>query len=158
MAQNKTLTASPDLATGVAQFLTPVVRDLIALSVNAKQAHWHLRGVNFVSLHEFLDTVADHAREAYDTAAERVVALGLPIDARLTTVAQKATNPVPAEGFQQYEQIVADMLEQFDAALGSVREAVKELDEIDPVSQDIAIAIQQQLEQDRWFLYAHIGS
>ncbi len=157
MANTQAAVASPDLATGVAQFLTPVVRDLIALSINAKQAHWHLRGANFVALHEFLDTVHEHAIAAYDDAAERIVALGLPVDARITSVAEAANNPVQSEGFQQYERVVTEMLAQFDAVLDSVRTAVKELDDIDLVSQDIAIAIQQQLEQDRWFLYSHIG-
>ena len=38
--------ANADVAAGVAQYFTPVVHELVALVVNGKQAHWHVRGVN----------------------------------------------------------------------------------------------------------------
>ena len=76
----------PDVTSGVAQFLAPVVIDLQALAVDGKQAHWHVRGSNFQGVHELLDMVVAHAQDYADTAAERVVALGLPIDARIATL------------------------------------------------------------------------
>ena len=82
--------ADPTVAAGTAQFLTPVAIGLQALAVNGKQAHWNVRGANFIAIHELLDTIVDHAQDSADLAAERIVALGLPIDARLTTVAAKA--------------------------------------------------------------------
>ena len=80
------LATTSEIAAGVAQFLSPVVRDLEALVVNGKQAHWHVRGGSFVGVHETLDAVVAHAQDYADTAAERVVALGLPVDARLQSV------------------------------------------------------------------------
>ena len=65
---------NPDITTGVAQFLAPVVTDLTALAVDGKQAHWHVRGVNFIAVHELIDDVVAHAQEWADLAAERVVA------------------------------------------------------------------------------------
>lgn len=93
-----TLSTTPEIAAGVAQFLTPVVIDLEALVVNGKQAHWHVRGGSFVGVHELLDDVVAHAQDYADTAAERIVALGLPLDSRLATVAQKTTLPALADG------------------------------------------------------------
>lgn len=142
-------------ANGVEQHLSPVLHDLIALAVNAKQAHWHVRGANFMGVHEFLDEVVAHAQDAADTVAERVVALGLPVDGRIATVAGRATNPELSPGFQQSETIVAEVVAQLDATLATVNAAVEALDEVDLVSQDIAIAIAQQLDKDRWFLFSH---
>src|ERR1044071_8751208 len=85
------LATTPEIAAAAAQFLTPVVLDLEALVVNVKQAHWHVRGGIFVGVHELLDDVVDRAQEFADPAAERVVALGLPLDSRLATVAAKNT-------------------------------------------------------------------
>lgn len=82
--------SNPDVAAGVAQFLSPVVIDLTALVVNGKQAHWHVRGANFIGVHELLDTIVAHAQEWADLAAERIVALGLPVDGRLGTVDRKS--------------------------------------------------------------------
>lgn len=150
-------TLSAETAAGVAQMLTPVVHNLIALSINVKQAHWHLRGANFIGVHEFLDQVQKHAIDAYDTAAERIIALGLPVDARFATAADKATNPTPAEGFQQYEECIAGVVEQIDASLEVIYRAINELDDIDLVSQDLVIAMAEQFDKDRWFLYSHIA-
>jgi starvation-inducible DNA-binding protein len=34
---------------------------------------------------------------------------------------------------------------------------VKELDELDQTSQDVAVEIARGLDKDRWFLFAHIS-
>lgn len=149
--------ADPDVTSGVAQFLGPVVTDLTALSIDGKQAHWHVRGANFQAVHELLDTIVDHARDYADTAAERVVALGLPIDARVQTVGSKATTPTMTAGFQQSDLVITEVIAAIDATLVTVRTAVDELAELDPVSQDVAIEIARALEKDRWFLFAHIA-
>ena len=79
-----TTASDPTVAAAAAQFLSPVVLGLQALTIDGKQAHWHVRGANFVGVHELLDTIVAHAGDFADTAAERIVALGLPIDARIS--------------------------------------------------------------------------
>lgn len=140
---------------GVAQYLTPVVHDLVALAVNAKQAHWHVRGANFVGVHEFLDEIVAHAQDASDEVAERIVALGLPLDARISTVAERTTTPILSDGFQQSNVTIREMVAQLDATIATVYAAVEGLETVDPVSQDIVIALAQQLDKDRWFLASH---
>jgi len=152
------LSTTSETAAGAAQFLTPVVIDLEALVVNGKQAHWHVRGGSFIGVHELLDSVVEHAQDYADTAAERVVALGLPLDSRIETVAQKSSLPALSDGFQQYQQTVAEVVSQLDAALVTVRAAVKGLDDIDLSSQDVAIEIERGLTKDRWLLQAHIAN
>ena len=56
-----TTASDPTAVVATAQFLTPVVLGLQALTINAKQAHWHVRGANFVGVHELLDTIVAHA-------------------------------------------------------------------------------------------------
>ncbi len=151
------LATTPEIAAAAAQFLTPVVLDLEALVVNGKQAHWHVRGGSFIGVHELLDDVVAHAQEYADTAAERVVALGLPLDSRLKTVAAKSTLPELPDGFSQWPETVAAVVAQLDAALVTVRAAVAGLDDIDLSSQDVAIEIERGLTKDRWLLQAHIA-
>ncbi|TBN57092.1 DNA starvation/stationary phase protection protein [Glaciihabitans arcticus] len=148
---------SADVVSGVAQFLGPVVIDLTALAVDGKQAHWHVRGANFQAVHELLDSVVDHAHDYADTAAERVVALGLPLDVRIQTVGAKATNPPLEAGFQQSDKVIAQVIASIDATLVTVRAAIDELGPLDPASQDVAIEIARGLEKDRWFLFAHLA-
>jgi starvation-inducible DNA-binding protein len=149
--------AGPEAAAKAAQFLTPVVVDLEALVVNGKQAHWHARGANFIGIHELLDEVVDHAQDYADLAAERVIALGLPVDSRIGTVAKKNTLPELPDGFLGWEATVAQVVGQIDAALVTVRAAIEGLDS-DPASQDVVVEIERGLTKDRWLLQAHVAA
>ena len=48
----------------------------IDLRLQVKQAHWNVRGPNFISLHELFDRLAGELEETVDELAERVTALG----------------------------------------------------------------------------------
>lgn len=160
MSKTTTVTATasdPTVAAAAAQFLSPLVIGLQALTLNGKQAHWHVRGANFIGVHELLDTVVAHASEWADTAAERIVALGLPVDARAATVAAKAANTQVGDGFAQSDEMIAAIVADIDAVLAQTHEAIDGLDDIDLTSQDVAIEIRRGLEKDRWFLTAHVA-
>jgi starvation-inducible DNA-binding protein len=148
--------ANHDVAAATAQFLTPVVLGLQALAVNGKQAHWNVRGANFIAIHELLDSVVANAQAGADQAAERIVALGLPIDARVGTVAQKTSSAVPA-GFTQWDALIRNVISDMDTVIADTQAAIEGLDEFDLTSQDIAIGIKESLEKDRWFLFAHLA-
>ncbi|WP_426182915.1 Dps family protein [Microbacterium sp. TWP3-1-2b2] len=157
-AQTISTTASdPTVAAAAAQFLSPVVLGLQALTINGKQAHWHVRGANFIGVHELLDSVVANAGAFADTAAERIVALGLPIDARLSAVAAKAGSSAVPAGFTQSADLIRHIVADIDAILVDTKAAIDGLDEIDLTSQDVAIEIMRGLEKDRWFLVAHVA-
>jgi starvation-inducible DNA-binding protein len=101
--------------------------------------------------------VVDHAQEWADLAAERVVALGLPVDGRLKSVADKSGAVNPKLGFQPYEEAIADVVAQIDVAAEKVADAIEGLEELDPVSQDVVIEIRRGLDKDRWFLFSHVA-
>ena len=146
-----------DRHVGVERYLAPVVRDLVALAVNSKQAHWHVRGANFIGVHEYLDEVVEHAQDGADELAERIVALGLPVDARIGSVASQATLPEMKAGFQQSGDTISEVVAALDATLVTAYDAIEGLEDIDPVSQDLVIALAHQLDKDRWFLISHIA-
>ena len=60
----------------VVDILNEHLADAIDLQLQAKQAHWNIKGPNFVGLHELFDKVASQASEYGDELAERAVALG----------------------------------------------------------------------------------
>nr|WP_314841735.1 DNA starvation/stationary phase protection protein [uncultured Microbacterium sp.] len=153
-----TTASDPTVAAAAAQFLSPVVLGLQALTINGKQAHWHVRGANFVGVHELLDTIVAHAGDFADTAAERIVALGLPIDARVSSVAAKGSSTSVPAGFTQSDELVRAVIADIDAILIDTKAAIDGLDEVDLTSQDVAIEIARGLEKDRWFLVSHIAA
>lgn len=50
--------------------------DVVDLGSQARQAHWNVKGPNFIALHELFDEVVDKTDEFADDIAERAVALG----------------------------------------------------------------------------------
>ena len=117
-----------------------------------------MRGAKFQAVHELLDLVVEHARHDAHTVAERLVALGLPTEVRIKTVANKATTSTMIAGFQQTHTVIVEVISAIDAALVTVRTAVEELTELDPVSQNVAIEIARGFQKDRWFLFADMST
>jgi len=60
-------------ATGM---LNQQLADALDLHLQAKQAHWNVKGPSFIALHELFDEVVEELEEHADEIAERAVALG----------------------------------------------------------------------------------
>src|SRR5882672_6903694 len=58
------------------ELLNQHLADVLDLGLQAKQAHWNVKGPNFIALHELFDKVADELEEFTDDVAERAVELG----------------------------------------------------------------------------------
>ena len=56
--------------------LNQQLADVLDLGLQAKQAHWNVKGPNFIGLHELFDKVAEELEEFTDEIAERAVELG----------------------------------------------------------------------------------
>jgi starvation-inducible DNA-binding protein len=126
--------------------------ELIALSLQGKQAHWVVTGPMFKPVHEHLDAIVDEIRTAYDDVAERMSALDVPPDGRLATViATSPVNPMPA-GWQEDAEVVARMLRRLEGLSSRLGGWIDELAELDPVSQDLLIGIRRGIDKHAWML------
>src|SRR5882724_9382076 len=56
--------------------LNQQLADVLDLGLQAKQAHWNVKGPHFIGLHELFDRVAEELEEFTDGIAERAVELG----------------------------------------------------------------------------------
>lgn len=129
--------------------------DLVALSLDGKQLHWHVTGPLFKPVHEQLDEVVTFVRTAADDVAERAVALGHAVDARATTVAKETSLPDTPDGWLDAADAVRRYVGSLDAAIARGRAAIAALEE-EPVSQDLVIGIVAELEKQRWLLDAQV--
>jgi starvation-inducible DNA-binding protein len=134
--------------------LHPLLVELIDLALTGKQAHWNLRGPLFRPVHLQLDELVDDARSWSDQVAERIVALGVPADGRVETVA--ALTPLgsfPA-GFVEDGKVVVAIVERLDDIIVRTRPRLVRLGESDLVSQDLLVGIDAGLEKHRWMFSA----
>jgi starvation-inducible DNA-binding protein len=131
--------------------------DTLDLRMALKQAHWNVKGPNFIGLHELFDAVQTRVAVFVDDIAERSVALGGLVDGTVQGVA-KGTQlpPYPADITDQKAHIeaVSDRL----AAYGKLaRAAINTADEAGDIdTADLFTGISRQIDKDLWMVEAHL--
>ena len=141
-------------STQLVNHLQRVLVDLIALHLNAKQAHWNLVGHNFRDLHLQLDEIVGETREAGDTIAERMRALEAVPDGRPRTVASANDQPELPAG-EQNTAIVVDLItNQLRHAAAVMRQVHDDVDREDPVTADLLHQMIAGLEKFAWMVSA----
>ena len=138
----------------VCDALQKTLVSLIDLGLQGKQAHWNLYGANFRSLHELLDAIVETARTSSDTLAERMNQLGVAPDGRSGTVASSTPLAEYSSDFEPVPRalrLVGDRLLTCDEVLRGARAAVADPD---PLTEDLLIAVGQQIEMHLWMIQA----
>ena len=131
----------------------------IDLERQAKQAHWNVKGPNFIALHELFDKVAEAAEEFTDLLAERATALGGTAEGRVHAVAESSSLPrYPGEIFSGQEH--GDALSTALATFGkTAREAIDEAERFgDADTADVFTGISRETDKQLWLVEAHLYS
>lgn len=138
------------------ELLNARLADTFDLYSQVKQAHWSVKGPDFIQLHELYDGVAEIVLPFVDEIAERATALGgLALGtARMAAGASTLDEyPVDATGGKETIGVVADRL----AAYGEgVRAAIDAADELgDQDTADLFTQVSREIDKQLWFVEAH---
>jgi len=133
--------------------------DAIDLQTQVKQAHWNVKGPDFIALHKLFDEINEDVEEYVDLTAERVVQLG-------GTAEGTARMAVKASKLSEYPEGISAGPEHVDAlstALATygklARAAIDEADKLgDKDTADISTEISRGADKWLWFLEAHLQS
>jgi starvation-inducible DNA-binding protein len=147
----------PDVRTAVVELLNSRLADAIDLGTQAKQAHWNVKGPNFIALHELFDQVAEHIEDHIDTLAERITSLGGTAHGTIATVSRNTT-------LQPYPDDITEGIEHVDALSSAVADfGLKVRSAIDVSARagdadtsDLFTGMSRELDKDLWFLEAHL--
>lgn len=141
----------------VVELLNARLVDAIDLSLQAKQAHWNVRGPNFIALHELFDKIADHAEEQVDALAERITALGGTAVGTVRAVASRSTLKAYPENISSGEAHLQALAAAIATSAKASREAIEIADDLDDeVTADLFNEITGALDKDLWFVEAHL--
>jgi starvation-inducible DNA-binding protein len=152
-----TITVSgPTTAGRTTEILQAALVEMIDLSIQGKQAHWAVTGPLFKPVHEHLDAIVDDLRTAYDDVAERMAALEVPPDGRLSTVVGATPAEALPAGWQADTEVVARILARLEALSGRLGGWIDELVELDPVTQDMLIGIRHGIDKHAWMLRVQV--
>lgn len=130
--------------------------DAIDIAAQIKQAHWNVRGPNFIGLHRLFDELNDEFTGYADLLAERLVALG---GSAMGTVQETAAR----SGIDKYPEnatVGEDHIAALTAAFSTFSTALKadvlaaEAAE-DPATADLFTEVLRGVDQSRWLASAH---
>jgi starvation-inducible DNA-binding protein len=151
------LATKPSSAVSLESPLNVTLAAAIALKLQAKQAHWNIRGANFIMWHELLDNVATLADEISDNVAERNVQLGgmaLGLVQNIEQASSKMTKDVAAT--RDIPTHVKAVLNACKALQKALQETINAADDADDnVTEDLAISSLGDLDKQIWFISAH---
>lgn len=140
----------------IIEILNSRLADAVDLQSQAKQAHWNVKGMNFIALHELFDQVSTEVLVHIDDIAERVATLG---GTALGTVRVAAEN----SGLSQYPLEITDgeaHVEALSSALAQfgkkVRADIDSTDELgDKDTADLFTGVSRSIDKLLWFVEAH---
>jgi starvation-inducible DNA-binding protein len=149
-------TLSENVRSKSAAILNRHLAAAIDLHAQVKQAHWNVRGGQFIGLHELFDGISAEVEDWSDLLAERAGALGSAAEGTIQIASERShLSPYPlvlASGKAHIDALV----EALAAFAGEARSTIDEVAAHgDPVTSDVLTEIARAADQALWKLEAH---
>lgn len=141
----------------VIAMLNARLADAVDLGVQAKLAHWNVRGPTFMSLHELFDKVADMAFGHADILAERIAALGGVAHGTIQETAKNSHLPKYDVTLSDGKAVTAAVVRAIAAFTNNARDDIGRADKNgDLVTADTLTEISGEADKMLWFVEAHL--
>jgi len=130
--------------------------DAVDLQMQLKQAHWNVKGPNFIGLHELFDKITEEVEDYVDMIAERIAQLG---GVALGTVREAAARsrleeyPTTIAEGSAHVEAVAKALSTFGREARATIDQAGELEDAD--TADLFTEISRGIDKSLWFVEAH---
>ena len=131
--------------------------DTLDLYTQLKQAHWNVKGGDFIQLHELYDEIAEDIEGYVDEIAERATTLGgLALGTARMAAAASTLDEYPLDAFAGKDTVnaVADRLAAYGAAVRAAIDQATELEDMD--TADLFTEVSRAIDKHLWFIEAHL--
>jgi starvation-inducible DNA-binding protein len=130
--------------------------EAVDLKIQAKLAHWNVKGPSFIALHELFDRAANDIGVFTDDLAERLVQLGGLVEGNVQTVGSRTTLPAYSMSISDGR----DHVEAFSSALSSFGTTIRKSIDLaskagDQGTADLFTEVSRGIDKLLWFVEAH---
>ena len=140
----------------VSALLQDRLADSIDLMMQAKQAHWNVKGPNFIALHELFDKVYIDTGKYVDTIAERIIQLGGTVEGTIRVAAKKSSLPEYQLNITRGSKHVAELAHAIAFYGEFIRKGIKLCTDLeDADTADIFTEVSRGADMNLWFVEAH---
>lgn len=140
----------------VAALLQERLADSIDLMMQAKQAHWSVKGPNFIALHELFDKVYIETGGYVDLIAERIVQLGGIAQGTIRVAAKKSSLPEYPLDITSGKKHVTELAHAIAFYGELIRKAIAQATQLeDADTADIFTEVSRGADMNLWFVEAH---
>jgi starvation-inducible DNA-binding protein len=136
--------------------LNQQLADALDLHLQAKQAHWNVRGPNFIALHELFDEVVEELGEHADDIAERAVQLGGTAYGTARTAAKRSRldeYPLEISAGKDHVAALSAALARFGKSTRAAIDAAAALGDAD--TADLFTEVSRGVDKLLWKVEAH---
>ena len=159
--RTKTLDTHNDLPAATREkmisMLNQELADMSDLHSQTKQAHWNVKGEQFISLHKLFDEFAEALTGYEDEIAERAVQLGgTAMGTNRMSAAESRLPEYPTDVMGSMDHVSA-LTERYAMVAASIREAIDTAEEAgDMDTVDLLSEVSLGMDKWLWFLEAHL--
>ncbi|TFF19793.1 DNA starvation/stationary phase protection protein Dps [Jiella endophytica] len=128
----------------------------VDITYQTKQAHWNVKGMNFIAVHELFDDLHEVVEDYVDKIAERLTALGGQAHGTVqASVENTILDPYPLELVKSEDHLkrLADSYAKWSKA---AQEGLEEAGEAgDDLTEDLLTEVARGLDKSIYFLESH---
>ena len=140
----------------ITSLLQERLTDSIDLMMQAKQAHWNVKGHNFIALHELFDKVYTDTGKYVDLIAERIVQLGGIAQGTIRVAAKKSSLPEYPLDITSGTKHVAELAHAIAFYGELIQQAITASTQLkDADTADILTEVSRGADMNLWFVEAH---
>jgi starvation-inducible DNA-binding protein len=130
----------------------------IDLHAQVKQAHWNVRGGNFIAIHKLFDSVSEEVESFSDMLAERAGGLGGTAQGTIQMAAKHTSliaYPLGVADEQQHIIAVSGALAAFGAGVRDASAKATEFGDVD--TADLFTQVSRGIDLQLWFVESHVA-